>query len=109
MKRFSAVILLLCCVLFVAGTALAVPPGMTETFPSKMGPVTFSGAVHAKAGLKCSDCHPSIFPFKSAKSGVKITMKSIYAGKNCGHCHNGSKAFKASDPKNCSKCHNVMK
>ncbi|MDA8387872.1 MAG: hypothetical protein M0Z58_04300 [Nitrospiraceae bacterium] len=110
MKRFSAILLLVCSILFVAGTAFAVPSGMNLTFKDgKLGPVTFSGAVHAKAGLKCSACHPSLFPFMPAATGVKINMKKIYAGKYCGACHNGSKAFSAKDPKNCIKCHNVMK
>ena len=109
MKRISAVVILICCVLFIAGTALAVPPGMTLTFPSKMGPVVFSGAIHAKAGLKCSACHPKIFQMVPVKSGAKITMKKIWAGQLCGHCHNGKVAFSAKDPKNCSKCHQVKK
>ncbi|MDA8387069.1 MAG: cytochrome c3 family protein [Nitrospiraceae bacterium] len=108
MKRFSVVILLICCFLFVAGTALAVPRGMTLTWKGGgMGQVTFSGTVHAKAGLQCSACHPSIFLFMPAATGVKITMKEINAGKYCGACHNGSKAFSAQDPNNCAKCHKM--
>ena len=108
MKRFSAVILLICCVLFVAGTALAVPSGMTLTWKDgALGPVTFSGTVHAKAGLQCSACHPGIFPFMPAESGVKMQMKEIDAGKYCGTCHNGSMAISTTDPDNCVKCHKI--
>jgi c(7)-type cytochrome triheme protein len=39
------------------------------------------------------------------KKGAKITMADMNAGKNCGTCHNGGKAFKSSDPANCGKCH----
>jgi c(7)-type cytochrome triheme protein len=32
-------------------------------------------------------------------------MAEMNAGKNCGACHNGEKAFKSSDAANCGKCH----
>ncbi|MDA8170830.1 MAG: cytochrome c3 family protein [Nitrospiraceae bacterium] len=103
MKVFSAILVFAIAVIFVVGTALAVPPGKTLTFPGgAMGDVTFSGAIHAKAGLKCMDCHTKIFPMKPV-GAVKITMADIYAGKYCGTCHNGSKAFAAKG--NCTKCH----
>ena len=102
MKAFSKILVLVIAVVFVAGTALAVPPGKELTFKDgPMGPVTFSGKIHHDAGLKCSDCHTKIFPMKFG--AVKITMADIYAGKYCGQCHNGSKAFAAKG--NCTKCH----
>jgi len=99
-------ILILAVVLAVAlafiGTAMAVPPGKTVEFKGgPMGKVVFEGAKHAKAGLKCNNCHPKVFKMK--KGADKITMKEIYAGKFCGTCHNGEKAFKAKA--NCKKCH----
>ncbi len=84
-----------------AGSALAVPPGRTLEFPSTMGKVVFSGKIHADKGFKCGDCHTKIFPMKQ----TTLTMADINAGKACGTCHNGDKAFKANDPANCSKCH----
>ncbi len=99
-------ILILAVVLAVAlafiGTALAVPPGKTVEFKGgPMGKVVFVGKKHADAGMKCNNCHPKIFKMK--KGADKITMKDIYAGKFCGTCHNGEKAFKAKA--NCKKCH----
>ena len=52
----------------------------------------------------CNDCHASIFAMK--KGGNKVTMSAIYAGKFCGACHNGKKAFSADD---CGKCHPKMR
>ncbi len=39
------------------------------------------------------------------KGGDVLTMKDMEAGKNCGACHNGTKAFSVKDPANCAKCH----
>ena len=88
---------------FFFGSAGAVPPGKTAEYSTPMGKVVFDGKSHASAGLKCPDCHTKIFPMK--KDAGKMKMADINAGKGCGTCHNGDKAFKASDAANCSKCH----
>ncbi len=91
-------------VIFMAGlvgVALATPPGKTAEWDGGgIGKVTFDGKVHAAAGNKCNACHPKVFKMK--KGANAITMKDINAGKFCGTCHNGEKAFSA---KNCAKCH----
>lgn len=85
------------------GTAAAAPPGkVVEYAGGPMGKVTFDGKVHAGKGLKCTDCHTKIFQMKKE---AKMTMADINAGKFCGTCHNGEKAFKSSDAANCAKCH----
>ncbi len=100
-KALILVLALLVAVAFI-GTTMAVPPGKTVEFKGgAMGKVVFDGAKHKKAGNKCSDCHPKVFKMK--KGADKITMKDIYAGKYCGTCHNGQKAFNAKG--NCKKCH----
>jgi len=101
MKIVVTWLTLLVMVLFF-GTAIAVPPGKTAVYDAPNGKVTFDGKVHASAGLKCPDCHTKIFQMKK---GSKITMAEMNAGKNCGTCHNGEKAFKSSDAANCAKCH----
>jgi MtrB/PioB family decaheme-associated outer membrane protein len=82
--------------------AFAVPPGEELTFEGGPKPVIFSGQIHADHGLKCKDCHTSIF--KKEKGDAKITFADHLAGKQyCYACHNGTKAFA---PKgNCAKCH----
>ena len=87
-----------------SGTALAVGPGKTLEFTgSPMGTVVFDGTTHKNAGLTCSDCHnPEVFP-KMKQGTVTITMNDLYAGKYCGRCHNGTKAFTIKD--NCTRCH----
>ena len=86
------------------GVALAVPGEKTLEFnKSPMGLVKFDGTVHKEAGNKCKDCHnKEMFP-KMKQGTVEITMEQIYAGKFCGVCHNGDRAFAAQG--NCTRCH----
>ncbi|HBR22553.1 MAG TPA: cytochrome C [Nitrospiraceae bacterium] len=101
MKKFTIIIALIIAVAFV-GSAMAVPPGKTAEFKGgAMGKVTFDGKIHADKGLKCNDCHTKVFQMK--KGSTKMKMADINAGKFCGTCHNGTKAF-ASDG-DCAKCH----
>jgi len=89
---------------FFSGNVFAVSNGKTLEFKgSSMGTVTFDGSVHKNAGLVCSDCHnPEMFP-KMKQGTIKITMNDLYAGKYCGKCHNGKKAFLIKE--NCTRCH----
>ena len=86
------------------GFALAVQGGKVLEFKnSSMGTVKFDGALHNKAAASCKECHTDgMFP-KMKQGTVKITMEQIYAGKLCGVCHNGKKAFEAKA--NCQRCH----
>ncbi len=102
MKKTVLAVVVLVIVAFV-GSALAVPPGKTVEFAGgSAGKVVFDGKMHADKGLKCNDCHTKIFPMKK---GGTYTMAEMNAGKHCGECHNGTKAFKTSDAANCAKCH----
>jgi c(7)-type cytochrome triheme protein len=103
MRTIISVLTIVIAVMFV-GSAMAVPAGKTVDFDGGgMGKVVFDGKIHADKGLKCNDCHTKIFKMK--KGSEKITMADMNAGKNCGTCHNGEKAFKSGDPANCAKCH----
>ncbi len=105
MKTFSIMVLsvLTICLLSLT-SANAVPSGKTVEFmPKDAGKVLFDGAVHAKKGLTCADCHPALFKMK--KGADAITMKDMEAGKFCGACHNGTRAFNVKDAGNCTKCH----
>ena len=101
-KLITAISLIL--TVMASVSALAVGPGKTLEFKgSSMGTVLFDGTAHKNAGLTCSDCHnPELFP-KMKQGTVNITMSDLYAGKYCGRCHNGKKAFLIKD--NCSRCH----
>ncbi len=104
MKKFLVLALIVVVTFALAMTAFAVPAGKTVEFEGKgAGKVVFDGGAHAKAGLKCADCHPAVFKMK--KGADTITMKDINEGKFCGTCHNGTKAFSAKDAANCGKCH----
>ncbi|MGE5893953.1 MAG: cytochrome c3 family protein [bacterium] len=99
-KMFVLAIVIIIAVAFV-GAAFAVPAGKTVDYAGgDAGKVVFDGKKHADKGLKCNDCHPALFQMK--KAATKITMKDINEGKQCGTCHNGTKAFKATE---CAKCH----
>ena len=91
-------------VIMASGNAFAIGKGKTLEFKgSQEGMVVFDGTTHKNAGLNCSDCHnPEVFP-KMKQGSVKITMKDLYAGKYCGRCHDGKKAFMIKD--NCTRCH----
>lgn len=103
MKR-NQMILALFAVLLCAGLASAVSPGMVLEFDDNpMGKVIFDGKVHQEAGTACKDCHnKEMFP-KMKQGTVEITMAEIYAGRLCGVCHNGERAFGTTG--NCNRCH----
>jgi c(7)-type cytochrome triheme protein len=100
------VIVILIGVVFVT-TVQAIQPGKTVTWDTPMGKVVFDGKNHADAGIKCLDCHSKIFKMK--KDSTVMKMADITAGKFCGKCHNGTKAFAASDKDNCEVCHQKRK
>ena len=101
--RLPILILALLTTVAFAASALAVAPGKTVEFADgSNGKVVFDGKVHTEKGLKCTDCHTKIFQMKK---GPALKMADLNAGKGCGACHNGTKAFKTSDPANCNKCH----
>ena len=67
------------------------------------GPVTFRHEFHATTQkLKCTDCHTKIFKMKK---DAKMTKADHVAGKFCGACHDGKKAFSWATEGDCAKCH----
>jgi len=77
--------------------------GSDITFEVKdRGDVHFSHDDHvASIGLKCTDCHDSLFVSKEKHK--KVTMVQMQKGQSCGACHNGKKAFDVKT--NCNHCH----
>ncbi len=70
--------------------------------------VVFSHKAHVEDfGLACDECHTAIFKPKtgSAKEEGDFTMNSLYAGKYCGVCHDGDRAFASDDFTQCERCH----
>jgi len=67
--------------------------------------VIFSHKVHMEKGLSCEMCHNRLFEMKAKKSqdNKDFVMESLYQGKYCGACHNGTLAF-ASNTR-CATCH----
>ena len=87
--------------LAAATQAMAVSAGKSVEWDTSMGKVVFKGDDHAGKGLKCNECHSKIFKMKKGSAVMK--MADINAGKFCGECHDGKRAFKSAG--NCAKCH----
>jgi c(7)-type cytochrome triheme protein len=103
-KAFILISVLVLALASMSSEGFAVPPGKTVEFPDgSEGKVIFSGTIHGDQGLNCMDCHPKIFPMK--KTTEELKMSDLNAGKYCGACHNGKKAFSTDNPADCSKCH----
>jgi c(7)-type cytochrome triheme protein len=100
MKKIFVLALAVVVMLAMAATVFAVPAGKTIEYDGKgAGKVVFDGKAHA--AVKCAECHQSGL-FKMKKGADVMTMKDMEAGKFCGSCHNGAKAFAVKD---CAKCH----
>jgi c(7)-type cytochrome triheme protein len=72
--------------------------------------VQFSHKVHVEQkGLTCDMCHAGTFEMKALKAqeSPDFTMESLYQGKYCGTCHNGTMAFASST--RCASCHGGVK
>jgi c(7)-type cytochrome triheme protein len=105
MKKLIVLALVVIVTVAMSVSAFAVPAGKTVEFDGKgAGKVVFDGKTHADKGNKCADCHQSGL-FKMKKGGEVLTMKDMEAGKNCGACHNGTKAFGVKAKETCGKCH----
>jgi len=66
--------------------------------------VVFSHESHVGAAKKkCSECHYGIYTNHSQRKAVG--MAAMRAGKSCGTCHDGKKAFGVASRRNCEKCH----
>lgn len=101
MKRLLTVVITLLFLLGLAGGAMAVGRGKMVEFDERVtGKVVFDGKTHADQGSICSDCHskPKLFEMKK----VPLAMDEMKAGKSCGACHDGKKAFPVTE---CTKCH----
>jgi len=104
--KFEGMLVMFFALVLSIGSASAVPPGKSLEFAGGgAGKVTLDGKLHADKGLKCPECHtkPKLFAMK--KGADKMTMADMNAGKFCGACHDGKKAFATKDAANCGKCH----
>lgn len=104
--RIAILLSILVVTIAFVGGAMATPPGKTVEYEDTWaGKVIFDGTTHGPdKGMKCPDCHPTLFPMKKAPKGT-YNMDDMVAGKNCGACHNGTKAFSSKTFADCGKCH----
>ena len=72
--------------------------------------VLFSHKLHVEdRGLSCDMCHSQLFEMSAlnAQERADFTMESLYKGKYCGACHNGTMAFASNTQ--CARCHEGVK
>lgn len=90
-----------------AGVAIAATsyPDAPIIYDKPVRGVIFSHKVHVDKGLGCDMCHNRLFEqqAKKVQANKDFVMESLYQGKYCGTCHNGSLAF-ASNTR-CATCH----
>lgn len=79
--------------------------GGTIVFTKPVKAVVFEHKNHIAQGLECDSCHSGLFEMATgtAEANEDFTMASLYKGKYCGACHDGSTAF-ASNTR-CTVCH----
>jgi c(7)-type cytochrome triheme protein len=66
--------------------------------------VVFSHQTHvALAGNRCTGCHPR--PFPMLRRAPEPVHRDLDAGKSCGLCHDGKRAFGVRDRSACRTCH----
>lgn len=108
--------LFLLLILSTAAVSMGVGPAFAQNFGGEIyfskpvKSVLFSHKFHVEeTGLSCDMCHEKLFKMQalSAQQQPDFNMKSLYAGKYCGACHNGKTAF-ASDTQ-CARCHDGVK
>ncbi|MDA8165569.1 MAG: cytochrome c3 family protein [Desulfobacteraceae bacterium] len=81
-------------------------PAKPIVFAKPVKGVVFTHKIHTMdAGLACDSCHSGLFEMAAgtAEQNPDFTMKSLYEGKYCGACHDGSMAF--SSKTRCTACH----
>jgi len=108
MNYFQIIIGMILC--SFAGTASAGGCEDNIVFDGKgAGQVVFRSTTHTSKGITCSDCHEgrgfSFALFEMKKGSDVISMRKMEVGSSCGYCHDGKKAFSATDNLSCSKCH----
>ena len=101
------IILAMAIALTLSFVSLSFAKKTTEEFPTvgDEGKVTFSHEIHTegKNNFPCKECHPVLFQMKKGADVPK--MADMAAGKNCGACHNGTRAFSVTDKEKCGNCH----
>jgi c(7)-type cytochrome triheme protein len=72
--------------------------------PDAPGPVVFQHTTHVVLERwSCLACHPA--PFRMLTSVLRPTHAQMDAGRECGLCHDGRRAFATSDSEACESCH----
>lgn len=88
-----------------AGAALAVEGDMVftreEGAETTTPPAVFPHWSH-RIRYRCYACHPGLF--KMEANADPITMEAIMAGKFCGACHDGKRAWPVTF-ETCQRCH----
>ena len=89
----------------VSKVELRLPADLTfASNPDAPAPVLFRHETHVDASApRCTGCHPE--PFSILKRERRVSHAEMDEGRQCGICHDGRAAFKASDSDACEFCH----
>lgn len=87
------------------GIEVRLPPDLIfDRTIGESGAVIFRHTTHTTfAGGKCAGCHPQ--PFKILHPTRRADHEEMNAGRSCGACHDGKKAFGVDDGAQCQRCH----
>jgi phosphate transport system substrate-binding protein len=95
-RTFGALLVLVA--VLGAGAARATPGDRVINYRGGgQGRVSFDVRTHAKAGLRCRDCHDALFPTR--RTGL-ISRAEHQQGSACFACHDGKQASAE-----CASCH----
>ena len=100
-RRLAVIVCLLCS---AAAVVVAADGDVTSTRDgggTDPAPAVFPHWSH-RIRFRCYACHDQVFPM--ARNATRVTMDDIAAGKACGTCHNGRRAW-AVTFETCNRCH----
>jgi c(7)-type cytochrome triheme protein len=80
------------------------PPLVLDKEADSPGKVVFRHTTHVPLeNNKCLACHPR--PFSILHATLRVKHDDMNAGRSCGICHDGKKAFPVDDSDSCARCH----
>jgi c(7)-type cytochrome triheme protein len=90
----------------VAAAPIRLPDVVYDTSSDAPGPVRFDHTTHSgRVQNKCVSCHPQTF--RIVRPTRRTSHAEMDAGRSCGACHDGKRAFGVQDAERCETCHDA--
>lgn len=92
---------------FLGGSApMRLPDVVYDKSTDAPGPVRFDHKTHSeRVENKCVSCHPQTFRILNPTR--RTSHATMEAGRSCGACHDGKRAFGVQDAERCETCHDT--